>query len=68
MRIRSQEEGHLEYETVHEDGLGLMVFEIVETHREEGKQLNSDDDEDGIGTGVEEGNGPERGIVQLVQR
>ena len=30
---------HLEYESVHEDGLGLVVFEVVETHRQESEQL-----------------------------
>ena len=32
-----------------------------------GIYLDRDDDEDGVGAGVEERDGPERGIVQLVR-
>ena len=39
---------HLEYESVHEDGLGLVVFEVVETHRQESEQLQRGG---GIGSG-----------------
>ena len=45
---------HLEDESVHEDGLGLVVFEIVQTHGEESKKLHRHDDgKDGVDTGIE---------------
>ena len=47
---------HLEDESVHEDGLGLVVFEIVQTHGEESKKLHrhdKDKDKDSVDTGIE---------------
>ena len=43
---------HLQDYSVHEDGLGLVVFEIVQTHCEKSKKLHrhDDDKEDSIGT------------------